>query len=146
MAEEYSREELWKLYEVLPNELKEAIFSVETANSIYETCTRNGLKEEEIPEIAKYTGYVLMGLLPPNEFEKTLKEKVGLDEEKAKKVSQEIDRFVFFPLRTTLETIYKEIGVVTEISSPEKTLTTQELEEKKVAKTPKRDIYREPIE
>ena len=142
MTEEYTKEQLWKLYEVLPNELKDAIFSEETANSIYETCTRNDLEKEKIPEIAKYTGYVLMGLLPPNEFEKTLEEKLGLKNDLAKKVSQEITRFVFYPLKATLESIYKtEIEPVAKPKPGGKpSLETAPRER------PKKDTYRETIE
>jgi hypothetical protein len=142
MSEEYSKEELWKLYETLPKELKDAIFSEETANSIYEACTRNNLEEEKTPEIAKYTGYVLMGLLLPSEFEKTLKEKVGLRNDLAKKVNQEIGRFVFFPLRSALEMIYKiEIEPFAKPKPSEKP-SLEDLPREK----PKKDIYREPLE
>lgn len=142
MVEEYSKEQLWKLYEALPEELKEAIFSEETANGIHETCKRNGLEEEKIPEVAKYTGYVLLGLLSPDEFEKTLKEKVMLTNDLAKKINQEITRFIFFPLRTTLEMLYKtEIKPVGKPRPAEKpSLEAMEKER------PRKDIYREPLE
>jgi len=149
MPEEYSKEQLWKLYEVLPKELKEAIFSEETANSIHEACTRNNLEEAKIPEIAKYAGYVLMGLLPPDEFEKTLKEKLALDNEQAKKINQEITRFIFFPLRATLESIYKtEVEPVAKPKLSEKMPVAEEIpkEEKSAPKRAKRDTYREPTE
>jgi hypothetical protein len=44
MPEEYTKEQLWKLYEKLLEELKEAIFSEETANSIWDICSRNGIR------------------------------------------------------------------------------------------------------
>jgi len=149
MPEEYSKEQLWKLYEVLPKELKEAIFSEETANSIHEACARNNLEEAKIPEIAKYTGYVLMGLVPPDEFEKTLKEKLALDNEQAKKINQEITRFVFFPLRATLESIYKtEVEQVAKPDLSEKPSTAEKIpkEEKPPSKRQGKDVYREPVE
>ena len=56
MPKEYTREQLWKLYEKLPGELKEAIFSVGTADSIYDICERNKIEDDRVSEIARYTG------------------------------------------------------------------------------------------
>ncbi len=106
MAEEYPKEELQKIYEALPEDLKEALFSEKTADDIYDVCVENGLEEKNL-ELAKYTGYVLLGLLSPNDFEKTLEEKLAIADESAKKISQAITRLVFFPLKTSLEPLYK---------------------------------------
>ncbi len=135
MAEEYSQEQLWKLYETLPEDLKDAIFSVDTANSIYETCKRSNL-EEKVSQVAKHTGYVLLGLLSPDEFAETLKKEMDLNADIAKKVSQEITRFVFYPLRTTLEELYKT--KIEQTKKPEPTETSKEILGK--------DVYREPVE
>lgn len=135
MAKEYPPEELWKLYEVLPKELQEAIFSQETSESIRQACERNHL-EEKIPEVAKYVGLVLMGLLDPDNFERELVDDLKIEKEKAKNIAQEITRFVFFPLRTTLELLYKK-----EIQQAPKPKEVLEEEKPK-----KRDIYREPLE
>jgi len=131
---EYSSDHLWPLYEKLPKDLQEAIFSTKIANLIYNICIRNEIKER-VSEVAKLTGYVLLGLLSPDEFEKTLKEELKLEDEIAERVNLEITRFIFFPLRETLEMIYKiKIKPVLE------PITTTPLEK------PQKDIYRESIE
>lgn len=129
----YPPEHLWPLYEKLPQDLKRTIFAVETADLIYEICTRNGVPEEKISEVAKYTGYVLLGVLLPDKFLSTLKEEVKLTDEQAEKVNWEISRFIFLPVRVSLEMIYK-----TEIALGFKPPAGVEPE--------KRDIYREPLE
>ena len=158
MPEEYLREQLWKLYQKLPEELQETIFSAETADHINGVCTRNNVTEEKIPEVAKYTGRVLMGLLPPNELEKTLVKKVELKNEMAKTVAREINRFVFFPVKEVLSQIYemeiapparppgviKEKGKKPEIPLEEKPGTAPEEPEEEEPKRP--DVYREEIE
>ncbi len=63
---EYPPKQLWPLYEKLPKDLQETIFSEKTADLIFDICTRNGL-EKEMSEVAKHTGYV--GLLSPEELE-----------------------------------------------------------------------------
>lgn len=142
MPREYTREQLWKLYQKLPGELKEAIFSVGTADSIYDICERNEV--EEISEVAKYTGWVLLGVLPPEEFEETIKKELKLKKEIAKKVAREINRFIFFPVKSSLEEIYK-VAITPPPAVPKVIPPTKPPKEKPKA-PPKKDIYREPIE
>ena len=59
----YNPEHLWPIYEKLPDDLKEAIFSEKTASTIFDICQRNEIKEAQMSEIARYTGYVLLGLV-----------------------------------------------------------------------------------
>jgi len=113
MTEKYAPEQFWKLYEQLSQELKSAIFSEETAESIWEICLRNSIEDERMSEIARYTGRVLLGILPPEEFQETLKKELKLEKDVAKKVTQEINRFIFYPVKPCLEELY---GI--EISAP----------------------------
>ena len=77
MPKEYTREEFWKLYEKLPQELKGALFAEETGNNIYEVCKRNGV-ENNLDQIVGYVGQVLVGVLPPDDFQATLEKEVKL--------------------------------------------------------------------
>ena len=150
MPEEYPKEELQKIYEALPKDLKEAMFSDEVADNISDICAANGLEEEKSPEVAKFVADVFLGLLSPNEVEKTLKEKLMLEGDLSKKISQEITRLVFFPLKTRLEALYK-IKIIPP-PSPETTEPSKEFPKEKIPieQTPKKglgkDVYREPIE
>jgi len=141
MEKEYTKEELWKIYEKLPEELKEAIFSEKTAENIFNICTRYGIEEGgKISKVAKYVGRVLMGLLPPNEFQETLERELKLEKEVAKGIRREAEMLIFYPVRTQLEEIYK-----IEIAPPARpTKVTSKPEEKPAP--PRTDIYREPIE
>lgn len=139
MLKEYTREQLWKLYEKLPGELKEAIFSVGTADGIWDVCEKNEV--EEVSKVAKYAGYVLMGVLPPDEFQKTLEKEVKLKKDRAKKVSREINRFIFYPVKTSLEEIYKA-----PITPPPAGLKVTPPPEEKPKVPPRKDVYREPPE
>ena len=139
MPKKYTREEFWKLYEKLPQELKDALFAEETGNNIYETCKRNGV-ENNLDQIVEYVGQVLVGVLPPDEFQATLEKEVKLNKDVAKKVAQEINRFIFYPVKSSLEELYK-----IEIAPPAKPKVVPPPEEKPPA-PPAKDIYREPIE
>lgn len=145
----YPKEQLWELYENLPKELQEAVFSAENADKISDICARNGAdKENVIPEIAKYTGYVLLGVLPPDELNQTLKTELQLDEKTAKQVSWEISRFVFMPVKNSLELLYK-MEIAPDIKPEEGMAVFPSSERKnnkeKIKKTRKEDKYREGI-
>jgi hypothetical protein len=135
----YPKEQVWKIYEQLPEELKEAIFSQETAENILTVCKTNGIKDSEtVSQIARLTGYVLLGLLPINEFEESLKQELKLKEAVAKRITFGIHRLVFFPVRKSLNALYEiELNLPKVVSEKEKNL-------KRGPK--KKDLYREPIE
>jgi hypothetical protein len=142
MEKEYTKEELWKIIEKLPDELKEAVFSEKTAEDIFNICTRNGIEDERMSKVAKYVGRVLMGLLPPSEFEETLEKEVGIEKEVAKGVRREVEMLIFYPVRTRLEEIYK-----IEIVPPARaTKITPPPKPGEKPSPPRTDIYREPIE
>ena len=137
----YSKEQLWELYKELPEELQEAIFSQKTADSIYDSCKKNGVeREEKISQISKNVGYVLIGLASPEEFKGILSKEIKLKKETAKKIYQKINDSVFFPVKGSLEKIYN-IKIKIE-SKPENISLSKDIEKKPREK----DIYREPIE
>jgi len=135
----YTPEQFWKLYEKLPEELKEAVFSIETADNIWDICERNGI--QKVSEVADYVGQVLVGVLPPADFQETLEKELKLEKDLAKKVSQEINRFIFYPVKASLEELYK-----IEIAPPAKPTRITPPPGEKSPVPPGEDIYREPIE
>lgn len=140
MAKEYTREQFWKLYEKLPQELKDALFAEETGDNIYDICKRNKIIEN-LEEIVEYVGQVLVGVLPPDEFQEILEKKLKLKKEVAKKVAQEINRFIFYPVKSNLEELYR-----VSITPPPATPKVSPLPEEKPPTPPEKDIYREFIE
>lgn len=161
MAKQYTREQLWKLYQALPEDLREAMWSPESAESIQAACERNGVEAEKIPKITEYVGNVLLGILPPEDFQKTLQKEVGFKNGTAKKVAQEIYRHIFFPVRGLLEELYK-VDIAARLAKPSaqpsakakpagqprEEAASEETAEAPPAKAkPKKpDVYREEIE
>jgi len=150
MPNQYTKEQLWKLYEKLPKELQEAVFSVETADNIWSVCENNGI--DAVSEVAKIVGQVLVGVLPPEDFQDVLEKELKLKKDAAKKTAQEINRFIFYPVRTELENLYNaEVAVSaksTEVTAPaiEKIAERQEKQPSAPKMSAKGDTYREPIE
>jgi len=145
MFREYTRDQLWKLYKDLPNELKETIFALETIDSIYDICSRNEI--ENAQGVAKGIGYVLLGVLSPADFQETLEKEVGLDKEVAKKVAREINRFIFYPVKSSLEEIYN-VPITPPPAGPKVALSPEAAapSEEKPTTLPTKDVYREPLE
>lgn len=138
MPQKYTSEQFWKLYEKLPQELRNAVSAEETGNNIYDICKRNGVPEN-LDELSEYVGQVLVGVLSPGDFQETLEKEAGLEKEVAKKVAREINRFIFYPVKSSLEELYK-----IEIAPPAKMKVTPPASEKPPA--PQReDVYREAI-
>ena len=144
MAKKYTEEQYWQLFQKLPEELQEAVFSMETADAIYNACVKNGVKKTT--DVAGCVGDVLMGILPPSDFKETIEKEIGLPEKAAKAIAQEINRFVFYPVKPLLEDLYKiEIGEPEGAEKPASAKATAGKEEKPEG-PPRKDTYREAIE
>ena len=139
MSEEYTKEELQKLYEGLPEELKEAIFSVETADNIYNICTKNKIGEDKISEIAKYVGFVLFGILLAQNFQETLEKELKIEKEAAENIAAEINQLIFYPVKLVLQQLYKKEAELAEgaVEKPVERIREE---------SPRKDIYKEPVE
>ena len=151
MPKEFTKEQFWKLYEGLPRELKDALFAEETGNNIFAVCEKNDIGDN-LKDVVDYVGQVLIGVLPPEDFQQALEKEVKLKKDAAKKIAQEINRFVFFPVKESLATLYK----IESVSPAKLTMPIQEKMETKSAATemeketpsrqPEKDTYREAIE
>ena len=137
MAEENTKQPIWNLLEKLPQELKEAFFSTENSEYIYNVCRKYKCLDKT-SKVAEYTGQTILGLLPTEGFQKSL-EGLGIEKEASEKIAREINRFVFYPVKPALEQLY---GV-------EKTSDRDafvERAEQKQNKTAGEDRYREVVE
>jgi len=142
MPSEEIRELFWKLYKKIPQELQDALFAEETGNNIYDICQRNGA-EESLGIIVDYVGQVLVGILPPKDFQKILEKELKLNKDLVEKIAQEINRFIFSPVKESLATLY-EIGPAEAVSGVVEETGLSSESKPKERKGP--DIYREPIE
>ena len=84
-----------------------------------------------------------MGTLPPEELKNAFKTELKLKEKQVKKITQEIYRFVFYPIKEALGEFYS-----TEIlpKSKEGKMSVSKEPEKEESAPPRKDVYKEPIE
>jgi hypothetical protein len=141
MPKKYAREQFWELYKKLPQELKDAIFAEETSDNIYDICKRNEILKES-GQIVEFVGQVLLGVLTPDEFQTRIEKELKLKKDITKKVMQEINRFIFYPVKRSLEELYSM-----EIISPTQTeATSPSAIEKEKGVSKRKDTYREVVE
>ncbi|TSC56862.1 MAG: hypothetical protein Greene041639_25 [Parcubacteria group bacterium Greene0416_39] len=138
------KEQFWKLYEKLPQELKDVLWAQETGDNIYEICQKYEATEH-LGEIVELTGQVLIGLVLPQEFSAKI-ETLGVKKDVAELIAREINRLVFYPVKPALEQLHKmEIEVSAKIVTPQPSGEEGE-RPRKEEKPSGPDTYREPIE
>lgn len=134
---DYPKEQLWELYEQLPEDLQKATFSEEIGQTIQDICNKNGVADNDlIFNITKNVGYVFLGLLAPNDFLKTLKTEMKIEKNKAEQIHSEVIKSVFSPVKKSLEDLYETKIEVKEITPKKETKPNPK----------KEDGYREIIE
>ena len=108
--QDYTREQLWGIFEKLPEKLKELIFSEKTAETINAVCERCNIESEKTSEIARYTGRVLMKRYLASDLQTILKEEMSISPEAAQEIYQEIYKKIFYPVKNLLreETTLKD--------------------------------------
>jgi len=142
MPKKISQEQFWKLYEKLPQELKDALFSDETGKDIYEICSRHEI-EEKLNDIVDYVGLVLVGILAPEDFQKALEKELKINAGTTKEITKEINRLIFYPVKPALEGLYK-IGTTEPVSEEKGKMIKEKTKEAEIPSG--EDTYREPIE
>ncbi|MDO8655215.1 MAG: hypothetical protein Q7R48_02185 [bacterium] len=146
----YTPEQLEQIFQKLPDELQEAIFSMETADAINNACMAQGMTDERGTKVAELTGQVLMGILLPEDFQKSLEKEGGLKKDAAMNIARDITRFVFFPIKESIRQLHN----ITEVTNPtvpqaKKAADAVETPAKEAPTPPtlkKEDAYRESFE
>jgi len=138
---EYTREQLRKLLINLPEDIKEILSASETQDVIFKILEENDILDERATRISALIRNVLYGLLLPEDFKKSLKKESELEDETVNKMFHEINRFVFFPVKQSLASLYK-IETTTEKAKPEPT----QVKASEPIESVKSDSYLEQIE
>ena len=146
MMAQYTKEQIDKILQKLPDELHEAVFSMETADAIWNTCTKQNIVAKRLSKIAEYTGYVLMGLILPQEFEPILIKDIKVPKKAAQEIAREINRFVFYPVKSALEQLHSTQITATSKNSATKPIPQETKEPELPKKSSGPDVYQEPLD
>lgn len=107
----YSQDQVNEHYQRLPDVLKQAIYSADIAEKMFELGKKHGLTLEKTGFMSEEAGYVVLGLTPPRAFTSALAERLGIAADAAEKIALEISHEIFFPLREALKQTHQiEVG------------------------------------
>lgn len=99
-------EKILEKYNSLPDDLKAALFSSAVTNNIFEVGKKYGLAIDKIGELADETGLVMLGITKPSEYVRNLAQRLGVEQEKAKAIAEEINQKVFQQVRESLKKVH----------------------------------------
>ena len=102
----YTDQQISQMYDSLPEDLKDSIFSVDTTSVVNEIGRKYGLAIDKIGDLANETGMVMLGVTHPNEFIGNLADRLEVDKEKARAIAQEINEQIFKKVRESLRKIH----------------------------------------
>lgn len=103
---EYTQKELLDIYEKLPQEVRDAIFSVDSATTIQNVARNYKLTVDKMGELADETGLVMLGITHPRDYISNLSSRLEVDKETAKKIAEEINTQIFSKIRESLKGIH----------------------------------------
>src|SRR3989339_937760 len=102
----YTDQQIAQMYDNLPEDLKDSIFSVDTTSVVNEIGRKYGLAIDKIGDLANETGMVMLGVTHPNEFIGNLADRLDVDKEKARAIAQEINEQIFKKVRDSIRKIH----------------------------------------
>ncbi len=103
---QHSSDELNEIFQKMPEGIKDAIVSVDTARIINDTGKKYGLHIDQVGTVAEETGLVLLGLTHPTEFVSNLTKRLGIDRVVASQIASEINDQVFLKVREQLRNVH----------------------------------------
>lgn len=136
----YSPEEIERIFTTLPADLRETLFGFETAERVGSIAQKNDVPDTSL--LSTIIGYVLVGLLHPNNLETTLENELKITRTTAQTVALEIKRFILSPVRENISKMYEFefTPVAKPVEAPKETRRVAAPTE-----IPGQDTYREPV-
>ncbi len=97
----------YELFSKLPQDLREIMFSVETADKIGEVAKKNNLESDQIWWLSHTVGMILLGETKITNFVETLQRRCKLEETKARQLARDINEAIFLPVKESLKKIHQ---------------------------------------
>ncbi|MFA5987625.1 MAG: hypothetical protein WC797_03180 [Candidatus Paceibacterota bacterium] len=102
---EPTSEQVNNRFDKLPEDLKDAILSVDTANIMLTVGQGHQLHVDQIGEMADEAGLVLMGFTPPTQFVGNISRRLKVDRLVANEIANDINEKLFVKVRDSLKKI-----------------------------------------
>lgn len=115
---EITQEKIKEKFESLPEDVKQAISSIETTNIIIGIGDENKIQIDEIGELVDETGLVMLGFTKPNDFVGNVRSRLNISNDLAEKIAKEINDKVLLRIRESLKKISEPVQVKEPIEIP----------------------------
>lgn len=105
---DYTEDALREKFETLPHGLKQAIASVDTANTVQGIAKKFLLHVDQMGALTSETGLVLLGFTHPRDFTKNLAKRLRVSEQRALEIAKEISTEIFVKVKEALRGLHEE--------------------------------------
>jgi len=105
---EHTKEEIQKKFEALPNDVREAISSVDTSNIIVDIGEKYELNHEQIDKLIYESGLVMLAITHSDDFLNKIRKELELSRDQAEKIVKDLNEKIFLKIRFSLRKIYEE--------------------------------------
>jgi len=110
-------------YKELPEDVKDAIFSVDSAEIIQNIAKKNNLTIDKMSELADEIGLLMLGSTEPKDFISNISRRLGVNRNIAHDITAEVNDKIFSKIRESLKKIHnlkdEEEEEKTELYRPE---------------------------
>jgi hypothetical protein len=107
MTNDYEFKELKEHFETLPDELQEAITSVDVAAKVQDIGRKHRLRIDELDEVYEEAGLVLLGLTHPGDFVGNLRKRLAAyDSATVNAIAEDVNKEVFEGVRESLRALH----------------------------------------
>jgi hypothetical protein len=87
----YSKEQKIKIFESLPEDLKEAIVSTETTTKTREISDKNSLMLDQLSELVDEINLLLLGLTKTKDFTSNISKRLNIPYDQALSISKDVN-------------------------------------------------------
>jgi|GEM_PF-1931441 hypothetical protein len=104
----YTPEQIKSRYNKLPADIREAIDSISTTNTVVDIGQKHDLLYDQISELVDEVGLTMIGLTPEDRFVTNIARRMQVDTGKAMLIAQDINKQIFDKIRESLKKIEGE--------------------------------------
>lgn len=101
-------------WDVLPENLKEAMFSERNADILWQICEAQHLSENKIHMISTIVGDVILGFIGAEDITLEIQDRITLDQRIIQIIAREINQRILPPLREEINKIYSPLTAIPE--------------------------------
>ena len=112
-----SRQQALQRWDVLSQNIREALFSEYNSGILWRICEEQHLSEDKIFKVAALAGDVIMGFIHPEDLAQEIKNTLGINPEIAASISRQIDRKIFTLIKNDIDKVYAPAGALVEEKS-----------------------------